>query len=93
MPPHMRRSRDQGVFPPFWKIVDVIEIECFSFLKQQIIRHIYFESNRLGLQPLSTAVVDAVVQYYCAGSPVWNFSLQTVVVRLALSIHLAPYQA
>ncbi len=41
--------------------MDVIEIECFSFLKQQIIRRIYWESQRLGLQPLSTAVIDAVV--------------------------------
>ncbi len=74
-------------------MADVIEFECFSFLKQQIIRRIYFESHRLGLQPLSTPVVDAVVQYYYMGSPVWNFSLRTVVVPLALSIHLAPYQA
>ncbi len=59
-----------------------------TFIKQQIVRRIYFESERLGLQPLSGAVVDAVVQYYCAGSPVWNVSLRTVVVRLALSIHL-----
>ena len=81
------------VFPSFQKMADAVEIECFSFLKQQIVRRIYFESNRLGLQPLSTPVVDAVVQYYCVGSPVWNFSLRTVVVRLALSVHLAPYQA
>ena len=68
--------------------MDVVELEFLSFMKQQIVRRIYFESERLGLQPLSGAVVDAVVQYYCAGSPVWNVSLRMVVVRLALSIHL-----
>ncbi len=73
-------------------MADAVEIECFSFLKQQIVRRIYWESERLGLQPLSGQVIDTVVQYYCAGSPVWNYSLRTVVIRLALSIHLAYFQ-
>ncbi len=68
--------------------MDVVKLEFLSFIKQQIVRRIYFESERLGLQPLSGAVVNAVVQYYYAGSPVWNASLRTVVVRLALNIHL-----
>ncbi len=61
-----------------------VKIEAFSFL----LRRIYFESERLGMQPLSLAVVDAVVQYYSVGSPVWNHLFRTLMVCLALSIHI-----
>ncbi len=63
------------------------------FISEATDRRIYWESQRLGLQPLSAQVIDAVVQYYCTGAPVWNFCLRTVVIRLAFSIHLAHYQA
>ncbi len=72
--------------------MDVVELETWSFLKQQILRKIYFFGAQMGLQPLSRQVIDAVVQFYCAGSPVWNYSLRTMVVRLALGIHLAQFQ-
>ena len=73
--------------------MDVVEIEAWSFLTQQILRKIYFFSAQMGLQPLSRQVIDAVVNYYCAGSPVWNVCLCTMVIRLAFSIHVAPYQS
>ncbi len=73
--------------------MDVVEIEAWSFLKQQILRRIYFVSAQMGLQPLSRPVIDDVVSYFCAGSPVWNVCLHTMVVRLAFSIHIAPYQS
>ncbi len=47
----------------------------------------------MGLQPLSRQVIDAVVNFYCAGSLVWNVCLCTMVIRLAFSIHIAPYQS
>ncbi len=70
------------VFPSLVQsnMADAVEIVCFSFLKQQIVRRIYWKSERLELQPLSGQVIDAVVQFYCAGSPVWNYSLFTVVI-------------
>ena len=73
--------------------MDVVEIEAWSFLKQQILRRIYFVSAQMGLQPLSRPVIDDVVSYFCGGSPVWNVCLRTMVVRLAFSIHIAPYQS
>ncbi len=69
-------------------MANVIEIESFSFLKQQIISRIYWESERQELQPLSLGVIDAVVQHHHLGSPVWNYSFKTLVVQLAFSIHL-----
>ncbi len=66
-----------------------MEIEAFSFLHQQIIRKIYFESHQLGLQPLSSAMIDAVCQHYHQVAQYWNYNFRTLMVRLALSIHLA----
>ncbi len=73
--------------------MDVVELETWSFLKQQIVRRIYFVSAHMGLQPLSRLVIDNVVAYFCAGSPVWNACLHTMVVQLAFNIHIAPYQS
>ncbi len=66
----------------------MVEIKNLSFIKQQIIRWIYWELERQGLQPLSLGVIDAFVQYFHVLSPVWNYSFWTSVVRLAFSIHL-----
>ncbi len=72
-------------------MADTVEIELFSFLKQQIIGCIHFKSSRLGLQPLSLGVVDAAVQFYSAGALVWNYLFCTLVIRLALSIHFSQF--
>ncbi len=60
--------------------MDVVELETWSFLKQQILRRIYFVSAQMEMQPLSRPVIDNVVGYFCAGSPVWNACLRTMVV-------------
>ncbi len=81
------------VFPlSFGCTMDVVELETWSFLKQQILQKIWFVSAQMGLQPLSRQVIDTVVQFYCAGLPTWNYSLHTMVVHLALGIHLAQFQ-
>ncbi len=72
--------------------MDVIEIESWSYIKQQIVRKIYQFSQQMGMQPLSTQVVDAVVNFYSAGAPMYNHSLRTLVIRMALAIHLARFQ-
>ncbi len=69
--------------------MDNVEHECWNFLKQQIQCKILFYSNQYGLQPLSLQVIDAVVNYFSAGSLVYNHSFRMVVIRLALDIHLA----
>ena len=71
--------------------MDAIDIKAFSFIQQQIMRRILYEVNRQGLQLLSIGVIDAMVQYFHQGSPVWNYSFHTIVVRLTLSIHLAQF--
>ncbi len=73
--------------------MDVVELEAWNFLKQQIVRRIYFVSTRMGLQPLSTPVIDNVVAYFSIGSPVSNICLRMMVIRLAFNIHVAPYQS
>ncbi len=69
--------------------MDNVEYKCWNCLKQQIQCKILLYSNQYGLQPLSLQVIDAVVNYFSAGSPVYNHSFKTVVIRLALGIHLA----
>ncbi len=71
--------------------MDTIDIEAFSFMWQQIVRRILYEVNRQGLQLPSLGVIDAVVQYFHQGVPVWNHSFLTILVGLALSIHLAQF--
>ncbi len=68
--------------------MDVIEI-VFLFLKAAITHCLYFEASPLGQQPLSWGVIDAIVQYILAGALVWNSSFGTLVVGLALVIHIA----
>ncbi len=68
IPPPMGWSHDPLRFS-FLKM-DVMEIEAFSLLHQQIIRKKYFESHRLGMQPLSCAVIDVVCQYYYQGGTI-----------------------
>ncbi len=72
--------------------MDIVEVESWSFIRQQIVRKIYFYSHQMGLQPLSTQVIDAVVNFYMAGAPFYNHSFQTMVIRMALAIHLARFQ-
>ncbi len=60
--------------------MDVVELEAWSFLKQEIVRRIYFVSTCMGLQPLSRPVIDNVMAYFSAGSPVWNVCLRTMVI-------------
>ncbi len=69
--------------------MDLVEHEAWCFLKQQIVRLIYHFSNQLQLQPLSRPVIDGVIQYLSIGAPVWNANLRILIIRLALSIHLA----
>ncbi len=49
--------------------MDAMDIEAYNFVRQQIVRRLYFEANKLGQQPLSHVVIDQVVQYFSAGSP------------------------
>ena len=72
--------------------MDAINVEAYSFVRQQFMHRIYYESNRQGLQLLSLGVVDAMVQFFYQGVPVWNYSFCTLVIRLALSFHIAQIQ-
>ncbi len=72
--------------------MDVIKIESFSFIKQQIVRHLHWESEYQNQAVSSQGVKNAVVQYFSSLLPVWNYSFQTLVVWLAVSIHVAQQQ-
>ncbi len=85
-------SRDLGFSLSFFSAMDTVEVESWSFIRQQIVCKIYFFSHQMGMQPLSTQVVDAVVNFYSAGAPYYNHSFQTLVIQMALAIHLAQFQ-
>ncbi len=72
--------------------MDIVEVESWSFIRQQIVRKIYFFSHQIRMQPLSAQVVGAVVNFYSAVAPFYNHSFQTLVIRMALAIHLARFQ-
>ncbi len=73
-------SCDQGLGALLHKI-DAIDQEAYAFLRQQIIHRIYWESHRLGQQPLSQAVINAVCQHYHQEAQLWNYNFRTLVVR------------
>ncbi len=79
------------VFPSLFKMANAIEVEAILFMKQQILQRIYNECHRQGLQPLSLGVINAVVQFFHQGAPVWNYSFHTLIMRLTLSIHITQF--
>ncbi len=72
--------------------MDLVELEAWCLMKQQIIHLIYHYSHQFQCQPLSRQVIDAVIQYLSVGAPVWNTNLRILIIQLALSIHLAGHQ-
>ncbi len=88
MPPPRRRSHDQGFFP---LTMDVIEIEAFSFLRQEISRRLITVSRAQNRSPLAYSMINQVIDYFSVYAPVNNQCFHILVICLALNIHLAQH--
>ncbi len=86
MPPPRRRSYDQGFFP---LKMDVVEIEAFSFLRQEITRRLIIVSQALNQSLLAYQVINQVIDHFSQLAPVNNQCFRILVIRLALQVHLS----
>lgn len=68
---------------------DLIEVEAWSYIKQEITRCLIVEAHIRGVSPLSQVVIIVVIQSFSALAPSNNQCFRTVVVRCALNAHLS----
>ncbi len=68
---------------------DVVEIEAFSFLKQEISRRLILVSRALDQSPLAYVVINQVIDHFAQLVPVRNQCFRILVIRLALQVHLS----
>ncbi len=71
--------------------MDVVEVEAFSFLRQEITRHLIIVSRAQNRSPLASSVIDSVIDHFGVFTPVRNQSFRTLVIRLALNVHLSQF--
>ncbi len=69
--------------------MDLIEVEAFSFLRQEITQQIIVESNTQNQSLLSRSMIDQVINQFSDLAPVANQSFRTLVVRLAFNVYLS----
>ncbi len=69
--------------------MDLVEVEAFSFLRQEITRRIILEADQLHQSPLSGTVIDRVVHQFSYLAPVANQCFRTLVVCLAFNVFLS----
>ncbi len=69
--------------------MDLVEVESFSFLRQEIARGIIFESDRQNQSPLSRGVIDHMINQFSYLAPVANQCFRTLVIRIAFNVYLS----
>ncbi len=69
--------------------MDLVEVEAFSFLCQEIICRIILEADRSHRSPLSRGEIDHVVSQFSYLAPVANQCFRTLVIRLAFNVYLS----
>ncbi len=82
------RSHDWN-FHLFLSKMDIVEIEAFSFIRQEISCRLMVEADGQNRSPLSQSVIDPVVAELSYLAPTANQCFRTLVVRLALNVHLS----
>ncbi len=70
-------------------MVDIVEIEALSFLKQEITRRLIIVSHLQNQSPLAASVIDQVIDQFSIFAPVRNQCFRALVVRLAMNVHLS----
>ncbi len=71
--------------------MDIVEIEAFSFLRQEISRQLIIVSRAQNRSPLAYSVINQVIDYFSVYTPVNNQCFHILVIRLALNVHLAQH--
>ncbi len=66
--------------------MDTVEIEAYSFICQEITRHLIFEAHRQNRSVLAQSVIDAVVDHFDQLALVPNVCFQTLVLHLAFMV-------
>ncbi len=69
-------------------MADLIEVEVLSYLKQEITRRLIV-SHYQNRSPLASSVIDQVIDWFVVFAPLRNQCFRTLVVRLALNVHLS----
>ncbi len=68
---------------------DIIELEAWSYIQQEITHRLIAEAHVCGVSPSSQVVVNTVIQSFSALAPSANQCFRTVVVQSALNAHLS----
>ncbi len=69
----------------------VVEVEAFSFLRQEITHHLIIVSRAQNRSPLAYSVINTVINHFSVFAPVRNQSFRILVIHLALNVHLAQF--
>ncbi len=70
----------KGFSLSFWKMADIVEVEVFSFLKQEISQQLIIVARAQNRSPLSASVIDQVIDYFAVFAPVRNQCFRTLVI-------------
>lgn len=60
--------------------MDVVEIERFSFLRQEIVRRLIWEASHQNRSVLSQSMIDSVVDHFAQLAPVANQCFRMLVI-------------
>ncbi len=71
--------------------MDVVEIEAFCFLRQEISWRLIIVSRAQNRSPLAYSVINQIIDYFSVFTPVRNQSFQILVIHLALNVHLVQH--
>ncbi len=70
-------------------MADLVEVEALSYLKQEITRRLILVLHYQNRSPLASSVIDQVIDWFAVFAPLRNQCFRTLVVRLALNVHLS----
>ncbi len=69
--------------------MDVVKIEAFSFIRQEITHRLIIVSRSQNQSPLVRSVINTVIDYFSVFAPVENQSFRTLVICLAFNVYLS----
>ncbi len=72
-------------------MADLVEVEAFSFLRQEITRWLIIVSCALDQSPLAYVVINQVIDHFSIFAPMQNQCFRILVIRLALQVHLSQH--
>ncbi len=70
-------------------MMDLIELEAWLHLKQEITQRLIVESVHWGCSPLARVVLDTVIAQFARLAPIQSQCFQTIVVHCAMNVHIS----